>query len=179
VARLAWNRVKEDLGHRTFIQFPFEVQMIELNLDEWLDSLLERVRLDRYAPSAPLLCEIPKPKSAIRPGAHLTFHDRVVYFACVAACLPQLHDTLRWAQRTVDFSYLLPDDPDDERWLRGKVGPWKAFGKESLRLLDEDGYTHVVVADITAYYDTIDIATMISDLRTIGGSAARRRSYLN
>jgi hypothetical protein len=144
--------------------------MIELNLSEWLDELRERLRTDRYAPSPPILCEIPKAKGAIRPGMHLSFHDRVVYFACVGACLPQLHDALGWAQGAADFSYRLAENPVEEHWLRGRVGPWKAFRNESLRLLAEQGYTYVVVADITAYYDLIDIGTLISDLRAIGAS---------
>lgn len=166
--RLGWYRVKDDLEHRTFVKFPFEVQMIELNLDEWLDVLQQRVRDDRYVPSAPILCEIPKPKGAIRPGMHLTLEDRVVYLSAVGACLPQLHESLAWAQRTVDYSYQLADDPDAETWMRGRFNGWSAFRNESLRLLAEEGYSYLVSADITAYYDLIDIGTLISELRAIG-----------
>src|SRR5262249_12241962 len=107
-------------------------------------------------------------KGAIRSGAHLSLVDRVVYFACVGACLEQLHAALRWAQRTVDFSYQLAETSDDERWLRGRLGGWKAFRNGRLSILEEGGYSYVVMTDITAYYDLVDIGTLVSDLRAIG-----------
>ncbi len=113
-------------------------------------------------------CEIPKPKGAIRPGMHLTFADRVIYLAAVGACLPKLHEALQWAQGSVDFSYLLAEDAEEESWMRGRFYGWKSFRDESLKLLDEGGYSYVVTADITAYYDLIDIGTLVSDLRAIG-----------
>lgn len=166
--RLAWNRVLDDLGYRTFVEFPFEVEMIGLDLDGWLEELREEIRTDTYAPTSPLVCEVPKPKGAIRTGAHLSVKDRVVYFACVGACLGQLHAALKWAQRTVDFSYQLGASPDDERWLRGRLIGWKAFRNGSLRILEQGAYSNVAMTDITAYYDLIDIGTLMSDLRAIG-----------
>jgi hypothetical protein len=165
---LAWNRVLDDLGYRTFVRFPFEIEMVEINLDEWLEQLREELRTDTYAPTSPLVCEVPKPKGAIRPGAHLSLKDRVVYFACLGACLEQLHDALRWAQRTVDFSYQLGESAADERWVRGRLVGWKAFRNGSLAILEQGAYSNVVMTDITAYYDLVDIGTLMSDLRAIG-----------
>jgi len=164
--RLAWNRVLDDLG-RTFFRFPFEIEMIDLNLEGWLEHLEDQLRLDTYSPTSPLVCEVPKPKGAIRPGTRLSLKDRVVYFACVGACLEQLHTALRWAQGTVDFSYQLADRATDERWLRSGFGGWSAFRKESLATLETETYSYVLMTDITAYYDVVDIGMLISDLRAL------------
>ena len=45
-------------------------------------------------------------------------------------------------------------------------GSWEAFRRKSLSLVDE-GYSHVVLTDISAFYEHIDIDTLISDLGTL------------
>src|ERR1700751_3119315 len=87
----AWSRVREDITrNRCFVVHPYEVQVIESNLSEWLASIREQLIADRYNPASAYICEVPKSKGAIRPGALLTITDRLIYAACLGACMPQI-----------------------------------------------------------------------------------------
>src|SRR5262249_42903453 len=75
----AWLRVKtEELGS-LFVRKPNEIALAELDLDEWLREISESVSNGTYNPSPMVVCDVPKPKSVIRPGAILSVVDRVVY----------------------------------------------------------------------------------------------------
>ncbi len=169
--RLAWDRVRGDLEDRVFVRHPYEVELIELDRNTWLAEQLEIVRLNRYAPAAMVVCDVPKAKGGIRPGALLTIGDRLIYAACVGACLEAIHATVRWSQGVVDFAYQLPRNVTDRKWLKSQFTGWQEFRQQSLNKVEE-GYPYVVIADISSCYDNIDIATLISDLRQIDAPAA-------
>ena len=114
----AWKRVRADLPHRVFVRHPFELALIESDLAGWLSKLSTDIAAGTYHPSSMVVCDVPKGKGAIRPGAHLAMNDRVVFAACLGACLPYIHTSLSWSQGVVDFSYQLSKQPDDVQWLR-------------------------------------------------------------
>jgi len=161
---LAWKRVKSDIAHRVFIGHPYSVELIEFDLPGWLASRLQLIRNDAYAPSPLFICDVPKGNGLIRPGGHLSYADRLVYAACVGAYLRAIQQSLRWSQGTVDFSYQLSLDPTNPEWIRDRFTGWKNFDKKSIAKIN-DGATFVVVADISAFYENIDIGLLISDVR--------------
>jgi hypothetical protein len=110
------------------------------------------------------ICDVPKEKGLIRPGSILSLADQVIYAACLGACFPFIHKTLLWAQGTVDFSYRLAIDPNNPQWFRSRFKGWEEFRKKSISKIDE-GFSYVVIADISGYYENIDINQLISDLR--------------
>jgi hypothetical protein len=164
---LAWRRVKDDIPGRVFIRHPFEISIIEQDREAWLNRLKESIRDGHYNPGPSIICDAPKGKGTVRPGAHLAMADRVVFAACVGACFQNIHRHLHWSQGTVDYSYRLAVNPDSPGWLRNQFEGWRDFRNRSLAKLDE-GVPYVVVADITAYYENVDISLIISDLRQIG-----------
>jgi hypothetical protein len=130
---LAWRRVKSDLQTgRVFVHNPFEVELVEANLGEWLDRLRDKIAAG-YRPSSAVVADIPKGNGAVRPAALLTLEDRVVYAALVGAILPSINDGLRWSQGTVDFSYRLSDSPRRVEWFTNFFNSWSAFGKKKHR----------------------------------------------
>lgn len=163
----AWKRVREDIStNRTFVHHPFEIELIDSDLDGWLKSLAESLRTERYHPSVAYICEIPKAKGHIRPGALLTAPDRVVYAACVGACLPAIKKALGWSQGKVDFGYRLTRKQNDPEWIQNQFRGWSDFRKESLE--QAQGNKFVVVADLAAFYENIDLSLLISDVRKLG-----------
>ena len=164
---LAWGRVRDDLENRVFVRHPYEMDLIEIDRDSWLSDRQASIRSGGYFPSAMIVCDVPKAKGGIRPGAHLQATDRLVYAACVGACLENVHAEIRWAQGVVDFAYQLAATPRERKWLRSQFAGWEEFRECSLRKLEE-GFPYVVITDISAFYDNIDVATLISDLRQIG-----------
>jgi hypothetical protein len=164
---LAWRRVKNDQPERIFIRHPFEIAVIEQDLNGWLSNLGDSIRNDSYNPSSSLVSDVPKGKGAVRPAAHLSMADRVVYAGCVGLCFPQIHRHLAWAQGTIDFAYRFSVNADNPDWLRNQFQGWQDFRTQSLARIDA-GSSYVVFADIAAYYEYIDISVLISDLRQIG-----------
>lgn len=165
----AWTRVKRDVENRVFIRHPYAVALIESDLEGWLADRRDAVRTDQYSPSSMFVCDVPKGNGLIRPGSHLGFEDRLIYAACVGACYPMIYERLRWSQNMVDFSYRL-DSPTRTEWLRDRFTGWKEFQRRSVGSIRAK-VSHVVLADITAFYENIDLSLLLSDLRDSGAPA--------
>jgi Reverse transcriptase (RNA-dependent DNA polymerase) len=169
--KTAWKRVKDDARNRVFIRHPYAIQVVDLDAEGWLKARLEDVSSGRYTPASMFVCDVPKGKGLVRPGSHLANADRLVYAACVGACFPAIHAALNWAQGTVDFSYRLAKKASDAEWLRDRFTGWQEFREESIKKIDK-GALYVVFADITAFYENVDIGILMSDLKQAGAPAA-------
>ncbi len=168
---LAWKRAKADLRHRVFVRHPFELELIEEDATKWLADLKTEIANGCYHPSPMVVCDVPKPNGAIRPGAHLATNDMIVFAACVGACLPSILTSLSWSQGVVDFSYLLSNRTDDVYWMKHPFLGWKDFERKTLEAATGD-VTHVLFTDITGYYENIVLETPMSDLRQTGAPEA-------
>jgi len=161
---LAWRRVKHDITEdRVFVRHPYLVDLIEVNLNEWLEQLREKVANGEFQPSALRVCDVPKPKGAVRPGGDLGLADQVIYSALVSDARPQIQAALCWGNPLSDFAYRLREDPREVPWFENFFKNWKAMTNYSLKCI-EDGYSHVVVADVAGYYEQVDIYTLRSDI---------------
>jgi len=165
--RRAWARAKADLAGRTFVRPPFDQAIIEFDLESWLDGLHTQLATGAYRPRSSLVCDVPKGNGAVRPGMHLRTVDRVVFAACVGACFQAIHSAVLWSQHSVDFSYLLSEKPDGDKWLRNSFSGWKEFQNATLNRITDD-VSHVVFTDITGFYEHVHLAIVMSDLREIG-----------
>jgi hypothetical protein len=70
-----------------------------------------------------------------------------------------------------DFSYQLSFDPANPEWIRNRFTGWKNFDEKSIAKINS-GANLVVVADISAFYENIDIGLIISDIRATGAPKA-------
>lgn len=165
--KIAWGRVKDDIVRRVFVRHPYSVSLVESDLDGWLEHRLNLVREDKYVPESVFICDVPKGSGLIRPGAHLSYTDRLIYTACVGACFPAIHERLKWSQGTTDFSYRLAALPSNPNWLKDRFVGWRDFDQCSLSLI-EAGAAYVVMTDITAFYENVDLSLLLSDLRSTG-----------
>ena len=165
---LAWTRVKLDLKkNRAFLSHPFEITLIESDLDTWLGELQEDLAEDRFTPSPCGRVQVPKPHGAIRPGADLCLRDQVVYSALLHRMRDEIQRAVEWGDPHRDYAYRFRDDRGHAQWFVSFFRPWKAFDRESLRLIDE-GHPFVVTADIAGYYELIDLHTLRSDANSLG-----------
>lgn len=162
---LAWTRVKQDiLDDQLFAQRLLERKLIEADEDGWWDSVKQDIMLNRYHPAPALTVDVPKTKGAVRPGALLPLRDAVVYYAVVGACLGPIEVSTRWAS-DIDYSNRLRTN--NVQWLEHRFKGWTDFRERSLALIEE-GSSYVVVCDIAAFYENVDIGLLVSDLRTAG-----------
>ncbi|MEX2206371.1 MAG: RNA-directed DNA polymerase [Myxococcota bacterium] len=83
-------------------------------------------------------------------------------------------EIIGWSQGDPDVAHqLVSPDLRRKAWVLGGVGVFRAFREKSLALLrDGTSSSYVVVADITGFYDNIDIGKLLSDLRGAGAPAA-------
>ena len=161
---LAWKRVKSDIPDRVFTRNPFEIKLIEGDLSGYLDDLNGRIRNDTYNPKLPNTCDVPKGGWLVRPGSILSVDDRIAYYACLGACLPNIYETLEWSQGIVDCSYEISNEFENAKWLRNQFIGWTKFRTMSLEKI-ETGISHVITTDISNYYENVNIGTLISDLK--------------
>jgi hypothetical protein len=154
---------------RGFYRHPHELALIEHDRAAWIRSL--RAELAAYVPGDLFLCNSIKPKGAIRPGGILSVRDQTVYASLVGALSEQIRISLDWGSELVDFSYPLSGDPSDPDWFQNYFPVWRGFAEESLTRIRRWA-DPIVFADITAYYETIDIGLLMSDLRAIGATAS-------
>jgi hypothetical protein len=162
--KMAWRRVKWDLDHRVFTTHAFEKDLLDLGQDEWLGALCEELNAGRYTPQP---CEIVEEVSFhIRPGARLEIKDQVVYAATAQRLYQATRDYLRVAKTTKDFAYLLRS-ADKVPWFQHPFSAWKGFQKVSLGRIAPN-IESVLFADISGFYENIDLSRLRDMLRGIG-----------
>ena len=165
---LAWRRTKLDLQtNRVFVRTPYEIELVEENLDGWLDQLHCKIVAGYHPNSAPI-ADAPKGNGAIRPAAILSLEDRTVYTAVVGALLPKIYAGLKWAQGTVDFSYQFSENLGRVHWLKNRFLNWRRFRRVQTDRLSGDGVSHVVFTDLTGFYENVDLGILMSALRGLG-----------
>lgn len=165
---LAWKRVKQDFTtKKVFVEFQNEVTILEKNLDAKIHQLTKDIINEKYHPKQSIICEIPKIGGSIRPAAYLELEDRIVYTACVGACYEKIYNFINEEIGNIDFSNPIFADSARIEWISPSFSAWDGFRKKSLKLVDEFA-SFVVVTDISACFENIDIKCLIDDLRQAG-----------
>src|SRR5688572_31558334 len=65
----AWRRVKHDIKERAFLTLPYEVELVETDLQAWIESIRQALRSGQYNPGPMTICEVPKGRGLVRPGS--------------------------------------------------------------------------------------------------------------
>lgn len=161
---LAWHRTKFDIPDRVFVTHPYIIELVEQNLQTFLDGIRESVRRG-YVPSPSGTCYEPKGNWQVRPGALLRLSDEILYNALVGQCFPHVTRHLRWSQSDPDIAYQLEELSTTVRWVKRGFRIWREWREKSLRKLASAEF--VVTADIAAFYENIDLPRLSSDLRAV------------
>lgn len=164
----AWKKLVNDIQqNRVFANYYYEKDIYSKDMGTWLNSNLVELNDGSYRPSPVVICNIPKPGFGIRPGGYLCFKDRLVYYSLLGKLLPFIKKELEWSDGKVDFGNNLEKKVGSIETIKNRYKSWSRFRKNGIKLLGE-GYEQVVFADITGYYENIDIFTLCSDLRQVG-----------
>lgn len=154
----AWKCAKWDLQRRNFVSHPFEVEIVESALNEWLGRLREEIAAGTYSPKACEIFDYPKPDFLVRPAARLELQDYVVYCALGQAVLGSIHASLR-ALVNVDYSYQLRSKANVVPWFQSRFKGWEQFREVSLKRTQDDG-VFVVFTDLVGFYENIDLGRL-------------------
>ncbi len=178
--RRAWHWSVDD-ARSDFIGDPLAYYDFGFDLDGHLEALLRQLRHEPYRAQPLLRIDVPKAPLAVRPGSVPEMDDRIVAFAAIYLLAPaidrrlpdtvysfRLKKTSRWP-KSMPF-----EDREIVRFplLKGKtirrrivlIEPWykawPAFREAVRYAYEEEGYTHLVVSDIAAYFENIDLVIL-------------------
>lgn len=112
------------------------------------ESLANEMATGGYAPRRSIAVQVPKSGLTTRPAALLSLRDRVVYHALVASLTPRIE------------TYLV--SPDVAFWPRGKPAAkrWREFDDAPAQV----EATHVVLMDVSAFYESINHTILTATL---------------
>nr|WP_281722816.1 RNA-directed DNA polymerase [Nitrosomonas nitrosa] len=171
----AWHIARND-SRTAFMYDPYRYSDFGFHLEEYLQNLSQRLRNGSYHPKPLQKIDVPKSSFSVRPGSVLQIEDKIVLFAITCLIAPPLDKRLP----PNVYSWRLKKNPkrdelfhDNEilefTFLKGTtirkriefVEPWYAawphFMEESERLYEKEGYQFLVVSDIVAYFENIDL----------------------
>lgn len=154
----AVDRVLVDMK-TDFISSEFESRIIERFRDTVRAKVIERVSDSGengrgYVPEPLRLIHVPKRDYTIRSGAVPGILDRVYFQALCDAIAPIVDPQLDQTDEKVVFSYRLADPGSDKMF----ASPSESYAEFSTRLFEfcqSEEFSHVVEADVSAYFDHI------------------------
>ena len=171
----AWHLARND-SRTDFMYDPFRFSDFGFHLEEHLQNLSQSLANGSYHPKPLLKIDVPKSSLAVRPGSVLEIDDKIVLFAIACLIAPPLDRKLpanvySWrVKKNPKLNELFHDHEILEfTFLKGKtirqkiefVEPWYAawpnFMGESEKLYEEQGYKILVVSDIVAYFENMDM----------------------
>lgn len=175
--RRAWHLARND-SRTDFLFDPYRFSDFAFRLDDHLKGIAQSLKSGTYHPKPLLTIDVPKSSLSVRPGSVLSIEDKIVMFAIASLIAPLLdkklpdavyswrvkkkgtkkelfgdHEILKFPflkrstiQRRVEFV---------EPWY----GVWPRFIKD-LVAYERDGYRFMVVSDIAAYFENIDLGLL-------------------
>lgn len=120
------------------------------------EALKTKLRQGRYDPTPAEIVLVPKPGHTTRPAALLTLADRIVFDAIVETLRPRIETALIGK----DMVYWPRGLPEAKRWPEFEQAPV------------ESGATHIAIADVTGFYESIDHERLGDVLVAITGRGA-------
>lgn len=162
---LAWRRTKKDLRINGFFYHPFELELIEYHLDDWIATLQNKI-YGGYNPNNSEIIDVPKPNWHLRKGSILSLEDSVVYSSLILESINEIKNNIDWSSQSVRFSNDLINN-DGNTWINPQINGWSKFRDDSNDLIEE-GYKIVLFTDISSFYDTIEIKRLMSNMASFG-----------
>jgi SAM-dependent methyltransferase len=92
--------------------------------------------------------------------------DEVVFNALIGVGFASIQRQLRWSQGDPDIAYQLADLGTAVHWVKRGYLVWREWREKSLEKLETAEF--VLTADISAFYENIDLARLASDVRATG-----------
>jgi len=164
---LAWRKIKFDFKDRCFVTFPYMEDLIESDLDNWIDRIRNKIRNNEYHPKITEIIDIPKANWHIRPANVLEIEDMLIYAALILEHIDIYREKLKWSAKTIRYSNVLKENQDGPEWFEYRIRLWNKFRIDSLNLIDNE-CNYVLFADLSAFYENINLRTLLYDLEAIG-----------
>ena len=179
--RRAWHLARND-SRADFLFDPYRYADFAFRLEDYLNDLSQSLTSGTYHPKSLLTIDVPKSSLSVRPGSVLAMEDRVVLFAIACLIAPPLDKKLpqgvySWRVKSNSNSKELFEDHEIFKipFLKRQtiqrriefIEPWYAAWPQFMEDLksahEQEGYRYLVLSDITAYFENIDL-NLLRDL---------------
>lgn len=176
--RRSWHLARND-ARADFMFDPYRYSDFAFRLEEHLIGLSQSICNGGYHPKPLLTIDVPKSSLAVRPGSVVAIEDKIVLFAIACLIAPPLDKKLpesvySWRVRKNARADNLFQDHEifkipflKRRTIQKRiefVEPWYATWPQFIEDLqyayERDGYQYLVVSDIVAYFENIDLSLL-------------------
>jgi retron-type reverse transcriptase len=172
--KAGWHLARNDM-RSDFIDDRYFSDAVANNLDPYIQEILRLLKTDTYRPKPLTPVDVPKNGLSVRPGTVMHLADRIVLFAIIKLIVPLLdpllpqnvvysyrykagdkhtlfHETdvldIPFLKRSTIQKYIEPFEP----WY----ALWPLFDERSKESIAQ-GYGYLVVSDISAYFENINL----------------------
>ncbi len=137
------------------------------DLENKADDYIERTKhkFSQIETMVSIQDKIPKSNGMWREGIWLNPGHRIIYLACLKWLIgktdPHIPNTV--------YSYRkdTPGDDTNTYPFKGKIARWKTFANDFRRSALEESIQYVLITDLSAYYDHINIAKLQDRIRLL------------
>jgi len=176
--RRAWHLARND-SRADFLFDPYRYADFAFRLEDYLTGLSQSLSNGTYHPKPLLTIDVPKSSLSVRPGSVVAIEDRVVLFAIACLIAPPLDKKLpagvySWRVKNNSKSKGLFEDHEIFKipFLKRQtiqrriefVEPWYAawprFMEDLMVAYEREGYHHLVLSDITSYFENVDLSLL-------------------
>jgi len=176
--RRAWHLARND-SRTDFMFDPYRFSDFAFHLDNHLNGIARSLKSWSYHPKPLQTIDVPKSSLSVRPGSVLSIEDKIVMFAVACLIAPHLDKKLPAAV----YSWRVKKDKDKKElfedheilkypflkrttiqrrldFVEPWYGVWPRFIKDLEVAYEQDGYNFMVVSDIVAYFENIDLGLL-------------------
>lgn len=121
------------------------------NLYEQLDDMFNKYRDNDKNPSPLLRIDVPKPNFTIRPMSRPDKVDWILFEAIVDLIASNIILKPKVCKRIFSFLNFCPDTETENNWIKFD---------DKCRALYANGFKYAVTADITGYYENINLGEL-------------------
>lgn len=158
---------------------PYRYSDFAFKLDDHLKSLSQSLATRNYHPKPVLTIDVPKSTLSVRPGSVLALEDMIVLFAVAYLIVRQLDRKLpdsvySWRVKKGAKDHDLFHDHEILKFpflkrqtiqkqidiIEPWYGVWPQFIQDMEYVYEKEGYQFLVVSDIAAYFENLDIGLL-------------------
>lgn len=170
----AIGNIRKDLNDDWFIDPVRSRDM--LHSETTYRELVENMKQGNFIPQSAEQFVVPKQGFTIRKATQITFLDRVVYQAVVDYLAFELDNKVLLGN-VYAARYNYNRKTSQDYFLINSVEQWRKFQYQIHSELN-DTSSHLVVTDITNFFDSIDIETMVKVLKDYSSHVSNGYEYL-
>jgi hypothetical protein len=160
----AWKRVVNEASSDAIPDvLRFDDQ--RLGWDSLKVQIITQLDSGSYHPATPRLVEVPKDEFASRPITVMRVADRIIYEALVDRLIPAIESALPDAV----YSARVKTGKTGKSRMSNQIQQWLAFQRAGRKLCDEETSAFMLSTDVSSYFEYIDLATLMKELKALPG----------